>query len=371
MENKKVTASEINSYPISDLLDIYGFPFTEQIGVNRHYMNIVNNDFRVPDFTVNTLRNQWISRETGEGGGLTSLLRHLQIIGEDFSGDYSVIRDALFKGYIKQYHAPKSYSVTPVRIGKAYTMLVNRNDTELFGMMSRKGISAVTVSNWCHEILIHDRKTGKEKLQLAFPCDNHEFYIFNGTVFRPLDGPSISTFGEIQKDQNCYIYHNPIDYLAMRELRRRNRVDFLFRRDYHLVVNGDVNTEQASQFLKDNPDFSEVRAILPKTDEGRIMFGKLDDACRGTLVNCDGIYKDFVSLSDKVAMQIPGDIKATLEQFWKEKENEEIGIETKEKKSEEKKVKEKLSEKISNTKPRGLGAPQKIIITDERRGMKI
>lgn len=29
MENKKVTASEINSYPISDLLDIYGFPFTE------------------------------------------------------------------------------------------------------------------------------------------------------------------------------------------------------------------------------------------------------------------------------------------------------------------------------------------------------
>lgn len=371
MENKKVTASEINSYPISDLLDIYGFPFTEQIGVNRHYMNIANDGYRVPDFTVNTLRNQWISRETGESGGLTSLLRHMQIVDKDFGTDYSAIRDVLFEGYIKQYQAPKSYSVTPVRIGKAYTMLVNRNDTELYGMMSRKGISAVTVSNWCHEILIRDRKSGKENLQLAFPCDNREFYIFNGTVFRPLDEPSISTFGEILKDQNCYIYHNPIDYLAMRELRRRNRVDFLFRRDYHLVVNGDVNTEQAAQFLKDNPDFSEVRAILPKTDEGRIMFGKLDDACRGTLVNCDGIYKDFVSLSDKVAMQIPKDIKAAIEQSWKEKEDMKLGIETKKKESKEKQIEEKHVEKISNTKPRGLGEAQKIIITDEKRGMKI
>lgn len=362
----------MNAYSISDVLDVLGFPFTEQIGVNRHYMNIKNNDYRVPDFTVNTLRNQWICRETGDRGQLTSLLRHMKVIGDDFDGNYDTLREQLFKGYALRYREQKSYNITPVRIGKAYTMLVNRNDPEVFAMMSRKGISAVTVSNWCHEILIRYRKTGKETLQLAFPCDNRDFYIFNGTVFRPLDEPSISTFGEIQKDQNCYVYLNPMDYLAMRELRRRNRVDFLFRRDYHLVVNGDVNIEQAAQFLKDNPDFSEVRAILPKTEEGRIMFGKLDDACRGTLVNCDYIYKDFESLADKVAMQIPKHMKDALDEHYRKKKEEELGLQVEEeKKEEERKLEKKSEEKLSDTKPRGLGEPRKIIITDERRGMKM
>lgn len=369
-DNYFFSALEINDYPIVDFLQAYNIPFIEQIGFNRHYVSLKNGSIVLPPITVNMKRNEWICRTTGQGGQLSDLADLSGIISDEDKGNYIGIFSKMFYMYSFRHSSPKHFAIIPIRYGKSTTKLMPDIDIDIYRMMSRKGISMDTVGRWCSVILLHDRKTGDDILYPAFPCDNGDYYMFDGKSFRPQNNPSISTFGEIQKNQNCYVYENPMDFLAMMEIRHRNGVDALFKKDYHLVVNGDRNIEQAVQFLKDNPDFGEVRTILPECEEGEEMFDALNSACRGSIVNCNDIFKGYASLSDKVGIQLPNLVKKVLDNSDEKRRRKELGLPSEEEKKDEKEE-EKVKEKNLNTKPRGFGKKQTIIIKDERHGLKM
>lgn len=118
----------------------------------------------------------------------------------------------------------------------------------------------------------------------------------------------ISTFGEFKKNQYLYVYDNPLDYLVMMEKWHRNRVENAFGSAYHLILNGRQNIGDARQFIKDNPDFLSVKTFFPDTPDGRQMFAEIDDASKGTSVNCSYIFKGFESLIDQMRMRVPSDI---------------------------------------------------------------
>lgn len=291
---------DISKLPISDVLDSLNISFLEQIGSVRYYTFNENDQLNVKMLAVNTKRNQWIDKDTGRTGQLRLMLKE---IGHSLTFKENNISKHMQDFYEAQIHSSQFFPTVPIRHGKLNTMLVNRNAA--YGKMAKLGLSGVTLSNYCSEMLIIDKATGKEDVQIAFPCDNHEFYLFNGSTLRPLDDPSITTFGTKRKGQNCYIYENALDFLAMSEIQHRNRADYFHKKDYHLIINGRQNLEQACRFIHDNPDFQEVFSFMPINEDGKEIYKELNKTIKGTLIDCSKLYDGNASLIGKIQLHVP------------------------------------------------------------------
>lgn len=285
----------IDTLPITGFLDAFNIPFIEQIGNIRYYES---NAFHT--LAINVKRNQWINQDTGKTGSLNSLLKA-------FSPKpmmmYDDILNRMLLFYKEHINEAPFFPTVPIRHGMANTMIVNSNDA--FGKIAKFGLSLVTLSNYCNEILIKDKDTGNEDIQLAFPCDNREFYLFNGSTLRPLDEPSITTFGTKCKGQNCYVYENALDFLAMSEIQHRNRADYFHKKDYHLIINGKQNLKQACQFIHDNPDFQDILSFMPANEDGKEIYKELNKACDGTIIDGSRLYDGHPSLIGKIQFHVP------------------------------------------------------------------
>lgn len=313
--------------PIADYLTTVGFPFSYQRGSIRHYNLKIPDKGKEISFIVNVKRNQWKDNPTGINGGLCDHIRYYNNVCGLYQGIDE--RKAFFLGtrqYLAQLHLPQRIEVSPMRIGKIGVMPVNRNDRQLRATLSPYGISEVIISNWCQELLVANGKADKERLMLGFPTVNHQYYAFDGTCFRPIDQNGISIFGEPTSDQVCRVYDNPMDYLALRELWWENHVDYFFSKDCHLVINGDQNIKMAMDFLKDHPEFREVRSMLPTDDYGKTMFANINDACRGTVIDCSNCYEGHLSLLGLTSMQVPPIVKDTYYKYVKWKEKMKLGF---------------------------------------------
>lgn len=354
-------------FRVDHVLDMIGIPCFEQIGINRYYSTGRFNGTDLPEIVVNMPRSEWICREKGEHGKLSDILDFLKIKSQDENGSYMPLYYKLVEYYHHQMTADKSVSINAIRIGKNNVTMEDNIGYETAIGLSRLGISLRTLqAAGCETATVYNRQTGRLEQQLSFGCDNGSGYLYNGTVFRPIDDPGITTIGEISRDQNCYVYHNPLDYLAMMELRHRRRVDFLLRKDYHLVINGERNIEQACQFLKDNPDFAEVRTILPAGDDSKPIFGKLCMATSNVIVNYSDIFNGYTSLLDKAGFQVPPFFKEILTR--KKNQDKEVKPTTEE--AQETDVSQQASHQQGKEKdmPQGLGRSQTITVADERRG---
>lgn len=349
------------------VLDMIGIPYFEQIGINRYYSTCRFNGMDLPEIVVNTPRSEWICREKGEHGKLSDLLDFLQITLHDEKGSYMPLYCKMAEYYQDQMTTDKTVPINAIRIGKANVTMEGNISYETAIGLSRLGISLRTLrAAGCETATVYNRQTGKLEQQLSFGCDNGSGYLYNGTVFRPIDDPGITTIGEILRDQNCYVYHNPLDYLAMMELRHRRRVEFLLRKDYHLVINGERNIEQACQFLKDNPDFAEVRTILPAGDDSKPIFGKLCMATSNVIVNYSDILNGYTSLLGKAGIQVPAFFKEILTK----KKNRVKDVKPTRETVQEADVTRQVAHQQGKEKdmPQGLGRSQTIIVADERRG---
>lgn len=319
-----LTRSDVNKLSITDFLDGINMPFTEQLGQVRYYSDCSIGTHAIKPFVVNIRRNQWKDKETGQTGQLFSLLKGIVPEILDREDKYEVPFRILFKFYKEQMNTSYFFPTVPIRQGKLNTMLVNMNAA--YGKLARLGLSALTLSNYCNEMLIIDKETRKKEVQIAFPCDNREFYLFNGRTLRPLDEPSITTFGTKRKGQCCYVYENAIDFLAMSEIQHRNHADYFHKTDYHLIINGRQNLEQACQFLSDNPDFQEVLSFMPKNEEGQEMFKKLNIACKGTLIDYSRLYNGFDTLAGRLRPNVPSWAVQMYERMQKQESKKEDAV---------------------------------------------
>lgn len=152
----------------------------------------------------------------------------------------------------------------------------------------------------------------------------------------------------------------------MMELRHRRRVEFLLRKDYHLVINGERNIEQACQFLKDNPDFAEVRAILPADDDSKPIFGKLCMGTSNVIANYSDIFKGHTSLLGKAGIQVP----PFFEDILTRRKDRDKEVKPTSENVKETDVTRQVAHQQGKEKdmPQGLGRSQTVTVADERRG---
>lgn len=310
MDNKEtndrmVTASELErSIPIIDFCAAYRIPFLRQRGVNRYYRYTNADTGEVTDFTVNVNRNQWISRDNSLTGTLTELHKILGMQQKGFDGNYKEVFKDIMAYYRIQVLTPSHYPTAKVRLGTDDALIGALDSKNLHSEMCRRGISIATATLYCQEIHKKERNKEMESKYLAFPCENG-FYCFNGVGFRPLGDPGISTIGEFRQDQNCYVYENAMDFLALMELWGRNRVESLFANEFHLILNGSQNLKEAADFIKLNPDFRQVKTLFPNNNEGAVMTSKIFDITKGTSKNCSSLFEGFESLGERLKQPVP------------------------------------------------------------------
>ena len=314
MKTDFVTRTEFNKISIADFLTVSNISFLEQVQSLRHYdcRDLVPGHHEEDGerlLTVNMARNEWIDRnDRSQHGHLSDLLRYFHALPDDFDGNYAEYMQYVLDMYRYMDTLPASCPTTTVRMGMVGRELDTKIEGEVYTMMALQGISRHTVDKYCRQLKVHDAKSGKMEKMLAFPADNGNWYAFGGTSWQPVGEQDIATFGEFKKNQYCYVYENPLDFLAMMELWHRNRVENAFGSAYHLVVNGRRNGKAAQQFIRDNPDFLSVKTFFPNTTDGRQLFAEINDACKGTAVNCSYIFNGYESLSDRMRVRAPSDI---------------------------------------------------------------
>lgn len=315
--------------PITDVMTASGLDFDEQLGPNRRYILTDENTGRVYDFDVNLDRNEWISRKDNVGGGLPELVGWLPEMGLPYYKSYNcsdIIR--VLRLYLQQWQMPKSISFTDIRIGKsAVVSIEDLHSPEVLSHLAMCGISLKTAMKaGCKEAVVFDRKAGRTTRMLAFPCENDSYYLSNGVCYRPVEDGGISVVGKYHRDQFCYVHRDWSDCLAMMEMCHRNHIGILCENSRHLVINGNKNIAAAMKFLKENPDFREVRCMLPKGKEGDAMFLKIAEATGGTATDWSCLYEGLPSMALTVRHPIPNYYKDVFVKADREAYEESIGL---------------------------------------------
>lgn len=324
IKDKTVSASELDrSIPIIDFCAAYRIPFLRQRGDNRHYRYTNGDTGEVTDFTVNVGRNSWISRDNSLTGSLTDLRKFLGMQPKTFDRNYRDVFKSVLDYYRMQILTPGHYPTAKVRLGTDGACIGALENKFVHSEMCRRGISMATATHYCREIHKWERKKDKESIFLAFPSENG-FYCFNGIGFRPLDESGITTIGEFRQDQNCYVYENAMDFLALMELWGRNGVESLFANEYHLVMNGSWNLKEAADFIRLNPDFRQVKTMFPNNDEGAVMTAKIFDVTKGTSKNCSHLFEGFESLGERLKQPVPLQYETAIKGFMKGMKADEI-----------------------------------------------
>ena len=322
--------------PITTVMAAFGLcPYDQRGHLLRYLLKNVSTG-KIYDFEVNTLTNRWISRKDNMQGGLAQLVWLLKLpdVPDNprqpiFVSDvYPVMR---VSAYIWD-HVHDRYPFTNIRYASySLASVTDIQNREVLRGLTLHGISLKTAVNaGCKEAVIIDPRTKDFERMLALPCDGDSFYLFNGSCYRPLDKGGISVMGNHSRDQFCYVYENWHDYLAMWESCRRNHFDLMMVGSRHLIINGEQNFKAALDFLKTNPDFREVRCMLPKDHEGEDtysrMFLKIHEVTGGSVSDLSGLYEGLPTMAATMKHPIPQCLAETFKRQDDEMKNYALGI---------------------------------------------
>lgn len=270
--------------PITDVMAALGLGFDEQLGPNRHYILADTRTGKVYDFEVNIIRNEWISRKDNVQGGLKELIGWLPDVGLNNLDSYTNWGiPQVRRMYIELWHMQEQYPFTNLRYGKSAIASIGEiQDKDIIKNLAWHGISMTTaLKAGCKEAVVFEHTKRKSSRMLAFPCEDGSYYLYNGACYRPINDGGISVVGKQHRDQFCYVYANWHDCLAMMERCHRNHIGMLCEGARHLVINGERNIDKAVTFLKENPDFREVRCLFPKDEAGERLFLKVAEETKG------------------------------------------------------------------------------------------
>lgn len=324
--NSKSTCPEC---PITDVMAAFGLDFDEQLGPNRRYILTDDNTGRVYDFEVNVDRNEWISRKDNVGGKLLELVKWLPEMDIPRYHAYNCFDVyQVLNLYNDLWNMPKSVSFTNIRVGERSVISVSDiQSREVLRELAMWEISIKTaISAGCKEATVFNRADGKTSKVLALPCEGNSYYLCNGHCYRPVEDGGISVIGKYHRDQFCYVYDNWHDYLAMKEQCHRNHIGKLCENARHLIINGDKNIEKAKKFLKDNPDFREVRCLFHKGRYGDNLFLGVAEATGGSANDCSFLFGGFPSMALTMKHSIPKYFSEAFTRIDREAYEEAIGL---------------------------------------------
>lgn len=376
---KSLSKKEFNeACQVADLLAAMGVGCYEQRGSLRHYMLINHKTGSVYDFTVNTARNEWISRRDNRQGQAADIFDYLH--GDAPGAKHYFEHDllALVAHYGERKKIPKSYPTVDVHIGmKSFVELGDLESHSAISLLTKHGISTKTSMDCgVREIKLHYPNSKEVVSRLALPCDNGSYYVFDGKTYRPLENRGISTMGTHKQFQVCNVFENWMDYLAFQE-RRHQTGQYWLANDYNVIMNGKGNVDKVMDFLRQNPDFLEVRSFMPATDEGRYLTNRVMEATKGTAVDKTSKYEERGSLAADILPAFPD---WYVEECRKLKEQEEARIRREEEKRRKAEIlrqestnsRSQSKEKSDVQQPKekvGKGKEREIVIERPRGGM--
>lgn len=257
------------------------------------------------ELTVNTPRNEWAMKNPDCYSCASQLTVKLGLAD---NSDFSKASAEVEKLYAERESTPATFSYTAVsRPVWDFTDTCHTKDRELGRMMTRYGLSMETVKLYTLEGSLPQVKGGKRERVLAMPVGEEAdcFMAFNGKMFRQIGEGGMSMVGQRRKDQICMVYENPLDFLTLMESATRNGVYPLMARRYHIIINGKRGLSEACEYLKDNPDFLEVRCFMPENEFGKRSFTAINDAVKGTTIDRTDMYRGFGSLFAKHLPKVP------------------------------------------------------------------
>ncbi len=289
------------------MLSSLGLGWYDQRGSIRHYMFHNRQTGDLYDFSVNTARNQWISRRDNKLGKAADLIDYLRLPKPGKPLHYEHFLLSLMIYYDAQNRLPVSYPSVNLHVSKdSFVSMSDVGSHETVALLTHHGISAKTADDCgVKEMKLLLPGSNKQVSQLAFPTDNGYYMLFDGKTFRPLHDKSISTIGDHRQFQVCNVFENWLDYLAFQE-RRHQTGQYQLAQDYFLIINGKENLKQAMDFLRTNPDFTEVRSFMPHTEEGRFLTREISQATQGTAIDCSRYYAEAGSLMRDIRPVPPG-----------------------------------------------------------------
>ena len=339
--------------PVDDLCMAAGLVCSLQKKALRYY--VLGNG---QELTVNTARNEWAMKNPDSYGCASQLAVKLGLAdNSDFSKAFTEIE----KLYAERENTSATFGYTAVsRPVWDFTDTCHPKDRELGMMMTRYGLSMDTVKLFALEGSLPQVKGNKQERVLAMPVSEGSdcFMAFNGKMFRQIGEGGISTVGQRRKDQICMVYENPLDFLTLMESATRNGVYPLMARRYHIIINGKRGLSEACEYLKDNPDFLEVRCFMPENEFGIRAFAAINDAVKGTAIDRTDMYRGFGSLFAKHLPKVPETYRK-----WKS-----LRIEAEEK--ETRNVRQEQPKPKLDITPL-LGGEKKAVINRETGGLKL
>ncbi|MGI6222399.1 MAG: hypothetical protein ACOYJG_02175 [Prevotella sp.] len=307
MNNDNLSRKDFNELcPLGDLLTAFGLGCYEQRGSLRHYMLTNHTTSDVFDFTVNTARNEWISRRDNQHGQAAELVDYLKLgkPGKKFYYEYGML--VLTFHYKDREEMPMTYPTIDVPIGMENLVSIGEVQSHVsISLLTVQNISCKTAEDCdVREIKVFNPKSNEVVSHLALPCDRGGYYVFDGKTYRPLNNKSISTGGQHKRFQVCNVFENWMDYLAFQERCRQTGL-YNLAKDYHVILNGKGNLDQAKSFFELNSDFLEVRTFMPRNDVGKFLAKRVNEFTKGTSIDCSENYDSTGSLSADILPPLP------------------------------------------------------------------
>lgn len=297
----KISPPEFDSIvPVDDLCMAAGLVCTSQKRSLRHYD--LGDD---RELTVNTARNEWAMKNPDCFGSASQLAAKLSLASD---GDCSKAFALVESLYAERERIPATFGFAAFsRPIWDFTQTCPPKDKSLGAMMTRYGLSMDTIRLFTIEGSLPQVKDRKRERVLAMSVgeSSDDFMAFNGRVFTQIGDQGMSVVGERRKDQICMVYENPLDFLTMMEAVMRNGVYPLMARRYHIILNGKRGLREACEYLKANPDFMEVRCLMPQNEFGKKAFAAVNDAVKGTAINRSDLYQNYDSIFRKHLPKVP------------------------------------------------------------------
>lgn len=296
-----ITPEEFESLvPVDDLCMALGMVCAYQIQGVRHYYTPDRDEI-----TVNVPRNQWCMKSPNIYGSASQLWSHLR---GALNAGLDVAASMMETFYKERENTPKVFPYMFLRGFPEDFIPTKTPDYELMKTLTRLGLTAAVVREFCtFGTLPKITAPGERESVIAFTKDfrNGPFITFNGHNYRTVGDWGISTYGNRRRDQICMVYENPLDFLAIMQSVEQRGFRALQAHNFHLIINGENGVKAACEYLHANPDFIDVRCLMPNIKEGRTFFEKINEAVKGTAVVAMEFDGESVSLLGKHMPAVP------------------------------------------------------------------
>ena len=143
-------------------------------------------------------------------------------------------------------------------------------------------------------------KDGKKHHVLLFPNGQGGYYSLEGDKWHTIGDEGITIIGPKRDTQMLCVFTNPLDFLALKQMRQTLGMEPFFANDRFLVINGQRNMDEALRHIHANSEYYNVCCFVSNNEGGKADYEKFVDICQGSAINSSRLYKGHMTFADSL-----------------------------------------------------------------------